>query len=309
VAATVRIGTSGWLYPGWRSGPSTGDRGFYPPKLPHRAELGYLSSKLNSVEINGTFYSLQRPDSFRRWYDATPDDFTFAVKGPRFVTHMKKLAGVETPLANFFASGVLALRDKLGPFLWQLPPTLGFDADRLRAFFARLPRSTDEAAWLARRHDERMKDRAITVTDANRPLRHALEVRHKTFVTPAFTDLLRENAIATVIADTAGKWPMIREVTSDLVYVRLHGDVELYASGYTERALATWASDIRAWTATGLHVQVHFDNDVKVHAPFDAMNLAARLIPGRPAAAGRGPEPPVVETSISPPTGRRAASR
>jgi uncharacterized protein YecE (DUF72 family) len=250
---------------------------FYPPKLPHRAELEYLSSKLNSVEINGTFYSLQRPESFRRWSSQTPDDFTFAVKGPRFVTHMKKLADVETPLANFFASGVLALGDKLGPFLWQLPPTLGFDAERLESFFALLPRSTGEAAWLARRHDERMKDRALTTTDVDRPLRHALEVRHKTFEVPAFPELLRKNALALVIADTAGRWPQIREVTSDLVYVRLHGDVELYTSGYTDEALETWAARIREWNSAGHDVQVHFDNDVKVRAPFDAMALTERL--------------------------------
>jgi uncharacterized protein YecE (DUF72 family) len=250
---------------------------FYPKGLPHRRELEYLSSQLNSVEINGTFYSLQRPDSFRRWHDDTPDDFTFAVKGARFITHMKKLANVDTPLANFFASGVLALRGKLGPLLWQLPPTLGFDADRLAAFFARLPRSTDEAAWLARRHDERMTGRAVTVTDADRPLRHALEVRHKTFLTPAFTELLRAHHIALVIADTAGRWPLIDETTSDLVYVRLHGDVELYTSGYTDEALDRWATKIAAWAAAGHDVQVHFDNDVKVHAPYDAMSLAGRV--------------------------------
>jgi uncharacterized protein YecE (DUF72 family) len=266
----IRIGTSGWLYPPWRGV-------FYPPKLPHRAELEYLSSKLNSVEINGTFYSLQRPESFRRWFSQTPDDFTFAVKGPRFVTHMKKLADVETPLANFFASGVLALGDKLGPLLWQLPPTLGFDAERLESFFALLPRSTGEAAWLARRHDERMKDRALTTTDVDRPLRHALEVRHKTFEVPAFPELLRKNALSLVIADTAGRWPQIREVTSDLVYVRLHGDVELYTSGYTDEALETWAARIREWNSAGHDVQVHFDNDVKVRAPFDAMALTERL--------------------------------
>jgi uncharacterized protein YecE (DUF72 family) len=270
VSGSVRIGTSGWLYPPWRGV-------FYPPKLPHRAELEYLSSKLNSVEINGTFYSLQHVASFRRWHDQTPDDFSFAVKGPRFVTHMKKLANVETPLANFFASGVLALRAKLGPFLWQLPPSLGFDADRLSAFFAQLPRSTEEAAWLARRHDERMKDRSLTTTDADRPLRHALEVRHKSFTTPAFLDLLRENAVAVVVADTAGKWPMIRETTADFAYVRLHGDVELYASGYTDEALDKWAAAIREWTAASLDVQVHFDNDMKVRAPFDAMGLQDRL--------------------------------
>jgi uncharacterized protein YecE (DUF72 family) len=266
----VRIGTSGWLYPPWRGV-------FYPPKLPHRRELEYLSSKMNSVEINGTFYSLQRPTSFQRWYEQTPADFTFAVKGARFITHMKKLAGVETPLANFFGSGVLALREKLGPVLWQLPPSLGFDADRLTAFFAQLPRSTEEAAWLARRHDERLKDRSITVTDADRPIRHALEVRHKTFEAAAFPELLRKHAISLVVADTAGRWPLLRDVTADLVYVRLHGDVELYTSGYTDEALDRWANDIRSWMAAGLDVQVHFDNDVKVHAPYDAIHLAERL--------------------------------
>jgi uncharacterized protein YecE (DUF72 family) len=274
--ARARVGTSGWLYPGWRYSVSR-ERSFYPPKLPHRRELEYLSSKLDTVEINGTFYSLQRPDSFRSWHAATPDDFLFAVKGPRFVTHMKKLAGVETPLANFFANGVLALRDKLGPILWQLPPNLGFDAERLAAFFALLPRSTGEAAWLARRHDERLEGRSLTTTDADRPLRHALEIRHKSFETAAFPELLREHHIALVVADTAGRWPLLREVTSDLMYVRLHGDVELYTSGYTDEALDRWAAEIRGWLAAGLDVQVHFDNDVKVHAPFDAMSLADKL--------------------------------
>lgn len=277
----ARIGTSGWLYGPWRGV-------FYPPKLPHRRELEYLSSKLNSVEINGTFYSLQRPDSFRRWYAETPDDFTFAVKGPRFVTHMKKLNDVATPLANFYASGVLALAEKQGPFLWQLPPNLGYDAGRLAAFFALLPRSTGEAEWLARQHDDRMKDRSlITASGEARPLRHAVEVRHRSFVTPAFTDLLREHAVALVIADTAGRWPLIREVTTDLVYVRLHGDVELYTSGYSEEALDSWATSIRGWLDAKFDVQVHFDNDVKVHAPFDAMNLARKLAagPGRNASS------------------------
>ncbi len=190
---------------------------------------------------------------------------------------MKKLNDVATPLANFYASGVLALREKTGPFLWQLPPNLGFDAERLAAFFALLPRSTGEAAWLARRHDERMKDRAITDTDLDLPLRHALEVRHKSFVTPAFADVLREHHIATVVADTAGRWPLLRQVTADFVYVRLHGDVELYTSGYTPEALGAWAGEITAWLAAGLDVQVHFDNDVKAYAPFDAIALAARL--------------------------------
>jgi uncharacterized protein YecE (DUF72 family) len=130
---------------------------------------------------------------------------------------------------------------------------------------------------LARAHDERLTDRSFTTTDAERPLRHALEVRHKSFVTPAFIELLREHAISLVVADTAGRWPLLRDVTADLVYVRLHGDVELYVSGYTDTALDAWAAQIREWTGAGLDVQVHFDNDVKVHAPYDAIHLGERL--------------------------------
>ena len=288
--AQARIGTSGWLYPPWRGE-------FYPPGLPHRRELEYLSSRLNSVEINGTFYSLQRPASFAHWYEQTPAGFTFAVKGARFITHMKKLADVTTPLANFFASGVLALRDKLGPVLWQLPPTLGFDRDRLAAFFAQLPRSTGEAAWLARRHDDRMTGRAYLEPHDDRPVRHALEIRHDSFKTPAFPDLLREHAIALVVADTAGRWPLLRDVTTDFVYVRLHGDVELYTSGYTDEALDRWATAIRGWTSNGLDVQVHFDNDVKVRAPYDAMSLSRRLGAG---PAGDAVSPPAASLPTSP---------
>jgi uncharacterized protein YecE (DUF72 family) len=279
----IRIGTSGWLYPPWRGV-------FYPRGLVHRRELEYLSSHLNSVEINGTFYSLQRPESFRRWAAETPEDFTFAVKGPRFVTHMKKLRDVQTPLANFFASGVLALGAKLGPLLWQLPPNLGYDPQRLVDFFALLPRSTDEAATLARRHDERMDGRAFTDELVRRPLRHALEVRHASFQTPAFPELLRAHDIGLVVADTAGRWPLFDTTTTDLAYVRLHGDVELYTSGYTDTALDAWAAKIRTWTAAGHDVQVHFDNDVKVHAPYDAMHLSERLgVTPRPAPSSTSP--------------------
>jgi uncharacterized protein YecE (DUF72 family) len=227
MTATARIGISGWTYPPWRGV-------FYPKGLPHRLELAYAAELLTSIEINGSFYSLQRPTSYRHWFEQTPDDFVFSVKGARFITHMKKLADVETPLANFFASGVLALGAKLGPVLWQLPPNLGFDPDRLANFFALLPRSTGEAAWLARRHDERMKDRALLDTDADRPLRHALEVRHTSFLAPEFLDLLRAHHIAVVVADTAGKWPFLDTVTADFGYARLHGESELYVSGYDD---------------------------------------------------------------------------
>ena len=178
----VRVGISGWTYKPWRGA-------FYPKGLKQADELAHAASRLRSVEVNGSFYALQRPESYRAWAAATPDDFVFAVKGGRFITHMKKLADVETPLANFFASGVLALGPKLGPVLWQLPPHLAFHPDRLDAFLALLPRTTREAAALAGRHDERLDGRSLTVTDADRPLRHALEVRHASFAVPELATL------------------------------------------------------------------------------------------------------------------------
>ena len=267
----IRVGISGWSYPGWR-----GD--FYPAGLVQRRELEYAASRMTSIEINGSFYSLQRPTSYASWRDQTPDDFVFAIKGGRFITHMKKLAGVEAPLANFFASGVLALGPKTGPFLWQLPPSLGFDADRLAAFFDLLPRTSSAAAALAGQHDAKLPDdRALTVADADRPLRHALEVRHKTFAVPEAVALLREHDVALVVADTAGRWPLIEEPTSDHVYVRLHGDAELYASGYSAEALDRWAAKCRAWAEAGLDVYVYFDNDAKGFAPHDALALIDRV--------------------------------
>jgi uncharacterized protein YecE (DUF72 family) len=268
----VRVGISGWTYAPWRGT-------FYPKGLRQKDELAYVGDRLSSIEINGSFYALQRPESYRSWRKQTPDDFCFAVKGGRFITHMKKLAGVETPLANFFASGVLALGPKLGPILWQLPPTLGFDADRLATFFDLLPRTTEQAAVLAKQHDDRVGDDAVTEAEADRPVRHALEVRHASFVDAGLPDLLREHDIGLVVADTAGKWPLLREVTSDFVYVRLHGDTELYASGYDADALDRWAASVRGWADAGADVYVYFDNDMKVRAPYDALALSERLAP------------------------------
>ena len=266
----IRVGISGWTYAGWR-----GD--FYPRGLVHRLELAYAAERMNTVEINGSFYSLQRPTSYASWRDQTPDDFVFAVKGGRFITHMKKLRDVETPLANFFASGVLALGPKLGPVLWQLPETLPYDAERLADFFALLPRTTTEAAELGKAHDAKVPDdRALTVADAERPIRHALEFRSRSYCTDEAFDLLRAHDIGCVVADTAGKWPMAEAVTSDFVYVRLHGDTELYASGYSVEALDRWADKCRAWSEQG-DVYVYFDNDAKGFAPHDATALLSRL--------------------------------
>jgi uncharacterized protein YecE (DUF72 family) len=231
---------------------------------------------MGAIELNGSFYSLQRATSYVSWREGTRPELVFTVKGGRFITHMKKLAGVETALANAYASGVLALGPKLGPMLWQLPPTLGFDASRLSAFFDLLPRTTSEAVELARGHDAKVPDPWLS-TDADRPLRHALEVRHASFATAEAVDLLRRHDIAFVVADTAGRWPLMQELTSDHMYVRLHGDVELYTSGYTDDALDSWAERIQSWADTGRDVHVFFDNDVKVRAPYDAMALMQRL--------------------------------
>ncbi|RYV52331.1 DUF72 domain-containing protein [Pengzhenrongella frigida] len=272
--ADIRIGISGWRYAPWRGT-------FYPPGLPQAQELEYAARRLSSIEINGTFYALQRPESYRSWCAQTPPGFVFAVKGPRFVTHLRKLAGVDTALANFFASGVLALGDRLGPVLWQLPPTLAYDADRLASFFRLLPRTTSQAARLAGRHDERLEGRAWTETDADRPVRHAIEVRHPSYERPEFVRLVRDHDVALVVADSAGRWPRFEEVTADFVYVRLHGDAELYVSGYDDEALDRWAARLRRWNAgagpAGRDVFVYLDNDAKVRAPFDAMNLARRV--------------------------------
>lgn len=281
MAGRVRVGISGWRYALWRGR-------FYPEGLRQADELSFAAGKFSTIEINGTFYSLQRPEFFARWRDETPQDFVFAVKGARFITHMKKLKDVETPLANFFASGVLALGPKLGPILWQLPPNLSFDSGRLAGFFDLLPRTTRLAAKLARHHDARLKGRAWAKTDADRSIRHALEIRHDNFRDSAFIALLRRHDIGLVVADTV-EWPLLMDATADFVYVRLHGSQQLYASGYGPKALARWAGRIEAWAngreAGGDHagpparkkrrdVYVYFDNDAKVRAPFDAMALS-----------------------------------
>ncbi|MBW8898835.1 MAG: DUF72 domain-containing protein, partial [Massilia sp.] len=244
--------------------------------LAQARELDYASRFLPTIEINGSFYALQRPASYAAWYAATPPGFVFAVKGNRFLTHMLKLRGIETPLANVLASGVFALREKLGPFLWQFPPQLRFDADKVERFLSLLPHDTDQALAIARNHDEKLAGRALLEIDAVRPLRHAVEVRHESFRDPAFIALLRKYGVALVVADTAGKWPGFEDVTADFVYIRLHGEHELYASGYEDDSLERWAARIRAWAAGG-DVYCYFDNDIKVRAPFDAKKLMEML--------------------------------
>lgn len=261
----MRIGISGWNYPSWRGA-------FYPPKLPHRAELSYAAARLGSIEVNASFYRLQKPETFQRWAAETPDDFVFAVKGSRYITHMMRLESTAA-LANFFASGVLALGPKLAALLWQLPATMPFDEDVMRTFVAGLPETSVAAAELATQHDERLRGRQWLAVPTCHRLRHAIEVRHESFRTERFYALLRERHIGLVIADSAGKFPVLDAVTADFVYVRLHGAEELYASGYDETSLRLWRERIARWTADERDVFVYFDNDARGHAPFDALRL------------------------------------
>lgn len=268
--ADLRIGISGWNYPGWRGI-------FYPKGLVQKRELEYASRQMNSIEINGSFYSLQRPSSYQLWYQQTPDDFVFSIKGGRFITHMKKLNDVEIPLANFFASGVLALREKLGPILWQFPQMVRFDLSRFEKFLRLLPRTTEEAAHLAASNNGKIKEKPFLEVDESRPIRYAFEIRHESFSDPGFLALLREHNAALVFADTAGKWPYIETHTAEFDYIRLHGSDQLYVSGYSESALDWWEKRIRSWRGKKRDVYVYFDNDAKVRAPFDAISLASRF--------------------------------
>ena len=283
----VRIGISGWTYVPWRGV-------FYPKGLVQKRELEYASRQMNSIEVNGTFYSLQRPESFEKWAGETPDDFLFSVKGPKYITHMKKLTDIKFPLANFFASGVLKLGKKLGPILWQFPPWLGYGQDRFAAFIDLLPRTSAEASALAGEHTLKKKNWIWTEAIADTKLQYAFEVRHPGFLNPDFIKLLRKNNIALVFADSAGKWPYAEDVTGDIIYIRLHGAEELYASGYSDDQLRWWARRIEKWMAGSepadatkvidsgprrkkRGIYVYFDNDIKVKAPFDAMRLAEML--------------------------------
>ena len=304
--ATIHIGISGWRYAPWR-----GD--FYPKGLTQKRELQFASRAVNSIEINGSFYALQRPERYAQWYSETPDDFVFSVKAPRFITHVRRLREIEKPLANFFASGVLELKEKLGPILWQFPPNFKFDPERFEHFLSLLPHDTEAAAALARQHDAHLHGHASLKAWRKKPLRHAVEIRNDSFIDPDFVRLLKRYNTALVIADTAGKWPYREDLTSDFVYLRLHGAEELYASGYSESALQNWAKRIDAWhhgqqpgdahliaprlkprARESREVFCYFDNDIKVRAPYDARRLlhcfeldkTLATAPGEPAAEG-----------------------
>lgn len=287
-SADIRIGISGWRYKGWRGT-------FYPEDLTQRRELEFASRRFNSIELNGSFYSLQRPQSFAQWRDETPDGFQFSIKGSRYLTHQRRLREIEAPLANFFAQGLLCLGDKLGPILWQFPPSFSYDEERFEKFLALLPGSQTQAADLARNHDQWMKERSWFDVEKERKLRHCVEIRNESFVNEEFIALLRKYDVGLVVADTV-EWPLLMDVTADFVYCRLHGSEQLYASGYDAPAIETWAQRVVAWLRgeevkdgrkasakaapkrAQRDVYVYFDNDAKVRAPFDAESLRAEVM-------------------------------
>ncbi|GGB94951.1 hypothetical protein GCM10007205_00260 [Oxalicibacterium flavum] len=285
---TVRIGISGWRYAGWRGN-------FYPPGLPQARELAFASRALSTIEINGSHYALQTPQSYRAWHDATPDGFLFSVKAPRYITHILRLRGdaCETAIANFLASGLFNLQAKLGPILWQFPPSLRFDEETFERFLHSLPHDTGAAAAFARRHDHHVRQPCLQI-DRERPLRHAIEIRHPSFCTPAFADMLRHYDAALVASDSPGAWPYVEDVTSDFVYLRLHGAETLYDGEYADILLDRWADRIRTWEKgkeprdaqrIGAPLKKHrprdvfcyMDNDMKVNAPFDAARMLSRV--------------------------------
>lgn len=285
----IRIGISGWRYAGWRGE-------FYPPKLRQADELAFASQAVQTVEINGSHYSLQSPDSYQAWHDATPAGFQFAVKGPRYLTHMLRFRGdkVETALANFFASGIFNLGAKLGPILWQFPPNYSFDPDAFEAVLRMLPVDTTAAAALAHKHDDKVKSASLDA-GRKRRLRHAIEIRHASFCDPAFVTLLRRYRAALVVSDAVADWPYVEDLSADFVYLRLHGPETLYGGSYSDEALDRWAARIEIWAhggepddaqristtnarkRAGRDVFCYFDNDKKVRAPFDAARLMERL--------------------------------
>ena len=259
----IRVGIGGWVFEPWRGA-------FYPKGLPQARELEHASRKLTTIEIYATFYRTQKPESFRKWAAETPDDFVFSLKGPQFATNRRVLAEAGQSIERFFASGVLELKSKLGPVLWQMAPTKKFDAEDFAGFLALLPPRLD-----------------------GRSIRHVVEVRHESFLVPAFIELLRKFSVAVVVVES-DKHPLIADVTGDFVYARLQRTSEKEKTGYPPRALELWAERARGWAAGAApddlatitapvpqqgkrDVFIYMISGAKVRAPAAAMALIERL--------------------------------
>lgn len=264
---TIRTGTAGWVFEPWRGT-------FFPSGLVQKKELNYASRHLTSIEINATFRGNQKPESFARWAGETPEGFQFSIKGPQLVTHIKRLKNCEDALAGFFASGPLALGDRLGPFIWQLPPNLSFDPAAFSAFLKLLPRDIDAYLALAGKA-ESAKSPPYLDANGNKTFRHAIEMRHESFDRPEVDALLREHNVARVIADTADN-PR-RDLTADFAYCRFQGPTRPDAAGYGEADIDDLAQTLATWQQSGVDTYAYFVHEDKLHAPANAMALAAKL--------------------------------
>ena len=281
----IRVGLSAWTYEPWRGG-------FYPKGLKRECELGYAATQFRVLELNSTFHGLQRPEAFRGWAEQVPAEFVFAVRGPRLITHILRLQDPEIPLANFFASGLLRLGLHLGPVLWQLPANLGYEPRRIEAFLRLLPRNTDSALILGRKHNHQLRGPAWLTVDAQRPIRHAMQVPHHSFRCQGFIELLRAYEVALVCVDT-GNGPPLMDATADFVYCRLRDVNECLPVGRDNAELNAWINRFRIWTAGGEPEDSHriggkarprrrdvfavFDNPAKIRAPALAQEVVRRL--------------------------------
>lgn len=219
-AGRIRAGIGGWTYEPW-------EETFYPSDLPKKSQLNYASRQVTAIEINGTFYRLQKPDVFAKWRDDVPDDFVFSIKAPRYLTYRKVLSEAVPSMPRFLASGLSSLGPKLGPILWQLPPSLHFNADDIGAFLEALPHTLDDL-----------------------PLRHVLEVRHKTFMDPAYVELARKHSVATVFAHT-DEFPNFADVSADFIYARLRKTEATEPTGYSKADLDAWSKRAKLWAEGG----------------------------------------------------------
>lgn len=260
---SIRVGVGGWTYEPWRSN-------FFPDGLPHSRELAYASRQLSAIEVNGTYYGTLKPASFKKWHDETPDDFVFSLKASRYATNRRVLAEAGDSIIRFVESGISELGRKLGPIVWQFMPGKVFEAQDFEAFLALLPTQVDRLA-----------------------LRHVVDVRHESFMDPAYLALARRYRVATVFTD-ADKFPWFADLTGDIVYARLMMSDAALATGYAEAALDAWAERARRWAAGETpedlpaleaspapvrprEVFVYFINGAKERAPAAAMALLARL--------------------------------
>lgn len=257
---------SGWTFPGWRGG-------FYPKGLPQKQELAFAATQVTSIEINGTFYRVQKPSSFKAWYDATPKNFVFSLKAPQYVTHIRRAIDVETPIANFLASGVFLLKEKLGPLLWQFPPNLTLKDNRIEKLAALLPKTPAQAAKLAARHSDWLDASAVTSARGVKQIRHAFEFRHPSFFNKDFLQILRAHGIAIVFAHGGDPELFTQDPTAAFVYCRMHGEGRDYTKGYAPKTLRAWTKTLQSLRVP--EAFVYFDTEKKKFSPQDARNFIA----------------------------------